>query len=157
MITKRLASTVSVPPQDKSPRKIVLVGAGFLGKSPIISSLISSDNYVKKQYMLKLKKKKIILIGSYVAKALIADPRNRIQIVSRHPQSRTSFPPPSQIFHLIYVYTYVYSLFQTVYVGIPDPPSRFYRHYIPLLPRRITQDIQGRFCSRLDGGLVGGE
>ncbi|KIY58273.1 hypothetical protein I307_02067 [Cryptococcus deuterogattii 99/473] len=55
MITKRLASTVSVPPQDKSPRKIVLVGAGFL--------------------------------GSYVAKALIADPRNRIQIVSRHPQS----------------------------------------------------------------------
>ncbi|XAO23872.1 hypothetical protein I312_102657 [Cryptococcus bacillisporus CA1280] len=55
MITRRLASTVSVPPQDKSPRKIVLVGAGFL--------------------------------GSYVAKALIADPRNRIQIVSRHPQS----------------------------------------------------------------------
>lgn len=26
-------------------------------------------------------------LGSYVAKALIADPRNRIQIVSRHPQS----------------------------------------------------------------------
>ncbi|AFR92387.1 NADH dehydrogenase [Cryptococcus neoformans C23] len=55
MITRRLASTVSVPPGNKSPRKIVLVGAGFL--------------------------------GSYVAKALIADPRNRIQIVSRHPQS----------------------------------------------------------------------
>ncbi|EAL23581.1 hypothetical protein CNBA2280 [Cryptococcus deneoformans B-3501A] len=55
MITRRLASTVSVPPETKSPRKIVLVGAGFL--------------------------------GSYVVKALIADPRNRIQIVSRHPQS----------------------------------------------------------------------
>ncbi|OWZ81278.1 NADH dehydrogenase [Cryptococcus neoformans Tu401-1] len=55
MITRRLASTVSVPPGNKSPRKIVLVGAGFL--------------------------------GSYIAKALIADPRNRIQIVSRHPQS----------------------------------------------------------------------
>lgn len=62
MITKRLASTVSVPPQDKSPRKIVLVGAGFLGKSPIISSLISSDNCVKKQYMLRLKKKKKLFL-----------------------------------------------------------------------------------------------
>ncbi|ODN82142.1 hypothetical protein L202_02442 [Cryptococcus amylolentus CBS 6039] len=54
MLPRRLASTVSVPPTHKSPRKIVLVGAGFL--------------------------------GSYVAKALIADPRNRIQIVSRHPE-----------------------------------------------------------------------
>ncbi|TYJ55945.1 hypothetical protein B9479_003330 [Cryptococcus floricola] len=42
MLPKRLASTVAVPPTHKSPRKIVLVGAGFL--------------------------------GSYVAKALIADP-----------------------------------------------------------------------------------
>ncbi|ODO09758.1 hypothetical protein I350_01975 [Cryptococcus amylolentus CBS 6273] len=42
MLPRRLASTVSVPPTHKSPRKIVLVGAGFL--------------------------------GSYVAKALIADP-----------------------------------------------------------------------------------
>ncbi|ODN94304.1 NADH dehydrogenase [Cryptococcus wingfieldii CBS 7118] len=56
MLPRRLASTVSVPPTHKSPRKIVLVGAGFL--------------------------------GSYVAKALIADPRNRIQIVSRHPEKR---------------------------------------------------------------------
>ncbi|WVQ72414.1 hypothetical protein IAR50_001966 [Cryptococcus sp. DSM 104548] len=54
MLARRLASTVSVPPTDKSPRKIVLVGAGFL--------------------------------GSYVAKALVADPRNRIQLVSRHPE-----------------------------------------------------------------------
>lgn len=35
MITRRLASTVSVPPETKSPRKIVLVGAGFLGKSSL--------------------------------------------------------------------------------------------------------------------------
>ncbi|KAK6910186.1 NADH dehydrogenase [Kwoniella mangroviensis CBS 8886] len=54
MITRRLASTVSVPPKDKSHRKIVLVGAGFL--------------------------------GSYIAKALIADPRNRVLLVSRHPE-----------------------------------------------------------------------
>ncbi|WWC61805.1 uncharacterized protein I303_104390 [Kwoniella dejecticola CBS 10117] len=54
MITRRLASTVSIPPTDKSPRKIVLVGAGFL--------------------------------GSYIAKALIADPRNRVLLVSRNPQ-----------------------------------------------------------------------
>lgn len=44
MITRRLASTVSVPPQDKSPRKIVLVGAGFLGKS-----LLSPLDTVKQQ------------------------------------------------------------------------------------------------------------
>ncbi|WVQ82141.1 hypothetical protein IAT38_004269 [Cryptococcus sp. DSM 104549] len=55
MIARRLASTVSVNPADKSPRKIVLVGAGFL--------------------------------GSYIAKSLVADPRNRVQLVSRHPES----------------------------------------------------------------------
>ncbi|WVW83817.1 hypothetical protein I302_105838 [Kwoniella bestiolae CBS 10118] len=55
MITRRLASTVSVPPKDKSHRKIVLVGAGFL--------------------------------GSYIAKALVADPRNRVLLVSRHPEN----------------------------------------------------------------------
>ncbi|OCF36895.1 NADH dehydrogenase [Kwoniella heveanensis BCC8398] len=56
MITRRLASTVSVsvPPTDTAPRKIVLVGAGFL--------------------------------GSYIAKALVADPRNRVLLVSRNPQ-----------------------------------------------------------------------
>lgn len=83
MITRRLASTVSVPPQDKSPRKIVLVGAGFLGKSlPLLLDTVRNN---------PLKLKTNCWIGSYVAKALIADPRNRIQIVSRHPQSRTSF------------------------------------------------------------------
>ncbi|WVQ99361.1 hypothetical protein IAU59_006494 [Kwoniella sp. CBS 9459] len=54
MLTRRLASTVSVLPTDKTPRKIVLVGAGFL--------------------------------GSYIAKALVADPRNRVLLVSRNPQ-----------------------------------------------------------------------
>ncbi|WWC70270.1 uncharacterized protein I206_104220 [Kwoniella pini CBS 10737] len=54
MISRRLASTITVPPSDKSTRKIVLVGAGFL--------------------------------GSYIAKALIADPRNKVLLVSRNPQ-----------------------------------------------------------------------
>ncbi|WRT66293.1 uncharacterized protein IL334_003246 [Kwoniella shivajii] len=54
MITRRLASTVTTSPGDKSTRKIVLVGAGFL--------------------------------GSYIAKALVADPRNRVLLVSRNPQ-----------------------------------------------------------------------
>ncbi|WWC89396.1 uncharacterized protein L201_004320 [Kwoniella dendrophila CBS 6074] len=54
MITRRLASTITTPPSDKTPRKIVLVGAGF--------------------------------VGSYIAKALVADPRNRVLLVSRNPQ-----------------------------------------------------------------------
>ncbi|KAK8864347.1 hypothetical protein IAR55_001594 [Kwoniella newhampshirensis] len=55
MLTRRLASSISTGPRDASPRKIVLVGAGFL--------------------------------GSYIARALVADPRNRVVLVSRHPQA----------------------------------------------------------------------
>jgi len=44
---------------DSSPRKIVLVGAGFL--------------------------------ASYIARALIADPRNRVLLVSRNPKPSMSF------------------------------------------------------------------
>lgn len=55
MITRRLASTVSVPPGNKSPRKIVLVGAGFLGKS---SSSYTPYTQKKKKKGSKKKKKK---------------------------------------------------------------------------------------------------
>ncbi|WVN88299.1 uncharacterized protein L203_103504 [Cryptococcus depauperatus CBS 7841] len=55
MLTRRLTSTIIVPPHDKPSRKIVLVGAGFL--------------------------------GSYIARSLVADPRNKIKIVSRHPEA----------------------------------------------------------------------
>jgi len=54
MISRRFASSVASSSTAGGSRKIVLVGAGFL--------------------------------GSYIARALIADPRNRVQIVSRNPQ-----------------------------------------------------------------------
>lgn len=58
MLTRRLASTASSSfassSSPSSQRKIVLVGAGFL--------------------------------GSYIARALIADPRNRVLLVSRNPK-----------------------------------------------------------------------
>jgi hypothetical protein len=50
---------------DSSPRKIVLVGAGFL--------------------------------ASYIARALIADPRNRVLLVSRNPKPSTSSPLPHSV------------------------------------------------------------
>ncbi|KAL7421700.1 hypothetical protein Q5752_003470 [Cryptotrichosporon argae] len=51
MLTRRMAAAAS---DASRPRKVVLVGAGFL--------------------------------GSYIAKALVADPRNRVLLVSRHPE-----------------------------------------------------------------------
>lgn len=50
---------MATAPSSSSPRKIVLVGAGFL--------------------------------ASYIARALIADPRNRVLLVSRNP--KPSEPP----------------------------------------------------------------
>lgn len=49
-----------------SQRKVVIVGAGFLGGELIRSRLT---------------------VGSYIAKALVADSRNRIVLVSRRPEA----------------------------------------------------------------------
>ncbi|KAK4689081.1 hypothetical protein P7C73_g1040, partial [Tremellales sp. Uapishka_1] len=72
VLTKRLSS--SVVGGSKSPRKIVLIGAGFLGRSILFLRLIPGQANASRP-------------GSYIARALIADPRNRVVLVSRHPQA----------------------------------------------------------------------
>lgn len=93
---------------DNSPRKIVLVGAGFL--------------------------------ASYIARALIADPRNRVLLVSRNPKPSTSSPlvysylsldilPSTSRASTLPAFALTSSVRQTIPLRFPNPPTPISRYY----------------------------
>jgi len=74
----------------KGKRKIVLVGAGFVGKE-----ITTTGRSRISKLILRVSR---CIAGSYIAKALVADPRNQVVLASRNPEPRqylTTRPPHS--------------------------------------------------------------
>lgn len=137
MITRRLASTATG--SNSSPRKIVLVGAGFLGE--LLFQLVKVP-YAQPYSMDP---------GSYVARALIADPRNRVLLVSRDPKPcRFPFQLFSSYVTFLTPEPPLSSIRPAFSPRLSNPPTSFRRHHL-FRPTCAPTSYDRRFSRGLHG------
>lgn len=72
---------------QQGKRKIVVVGAGFVGEPRFHYLKLESPPKLTSCYLSRT-------AGSYIAKALVADSRNQVVLASRHPDKRENWASP---------------------------------------------------------------